>query len=104
MNSDSPFIYDQDTVFLPVAASPSADKRQMGDEWWNSARARSPFGCKRRKTSPYPKANITKQWLGDRESEFQTILTASQNEQAYFDNGKKQHAVNAGYCCLGSNW
>ncbi len=55
------------------------------------------FGCKRPEDKPLPKGvNITSVNAVATASQIQTISTASQNQQAYFDNGKKQHAVNAG--------
>ncbi|MCF7505834.1 exodeoxyribonuclease V subunit beta [Vibrio sp. L3-7] len=94
MNSDSPFIYDQDIPFLPVAASPSADKRQ----WVMNGQTQHAltFWLQAAEDKPLPKGEYHKAMAEATASQIQTILTASQNQQAYFDNGKKQHAVNAG--------
>ncbi|NOH98029.1 exodeoxyribonuclease V subunit beta [Vibrio sp. 99-70-13A1] len=91
---DSPFIYDQDIPFLSVSASPSADKRN----WVMNGQTQQAmtFWLQEADDKPLPKGEYHKAMAEATASEIQTILTASQQGQAFFDSGKEQHAIAAG--------
>ena len=91
---DSPFIYDQDIPFLSVSASPSADKRK----WVMNGKTQQAmtFWLQEAEDKPLPKGEYHKAMAEATASEIQTILTASQQGQAFFDSGKAQHAIAAG--------
>ncbi len=91
---DSPFIYDQDIPFLSVSASPSADKRK----WVMNGKTQQAmtFWLQEAEDKPLPKGEYHKAMAEATASQIQTILTASQQGQAFFDSGKEQHAIAAG--------
>ncbi|MFA0569639.1 exodeoxyribonuclease V subunit beta [Vibrio gallaecicus] len=91
---DSPFIYDQDIPFLSVSASPSADKRK----WVMNGKTQQAmtFWLQEAEDKPLPKGEYHKAMAEATASQIQTILTASQQGQAFFDSGKKLHAIAAG--------
>jgi exodeoxyribonuclease V beta subunit len=93
-NSDSPFIYDEDIPFLPVASSPSADLRQwtLGDE----VQPAVTFWLQEAEDKPLPKGEYHAAMAEATASQIQTILTASQDQQAFLDNGKSQKSIQAG--------
>ncbi|MDN3614281.1 exodeoxyribonuclease V subunit beta [Vibrio gallaecicus] len=91
---DSPFIYDQDIPFLSVSASPSADKRK----WVMNGKTQQAmtFWLQEAEDKPLPKGEYHKAMAEATASQIQTILTASQQGQAFFDSGKELHAIAAG--------
>ncbi|MDE1339004.1 exodeoxyribonuclease V subunit beta [Vibrio aestuarianus] len=92
--ADSPFIYDQDIPFLAVNASPNAEKRH----WWLNGKAQPAltYWLQAAEDKPLPKGEYLKCMAQACASQIQTILTAAQQKQAYFENGKTQKTVQAG--------
>ncbi|MDA3137500.1 exodeoxyribonuclease V subunit beta [Vibrio metschnikovii] len=92
-SSTSPFMYDQDIPFLPVAASPNADKRQ----WLlNGHRQPALTYWLQEADKPIPKTEYLSCMAKACASQIQTILSAAQHQQAYFETGKGQKIVQAG--------
>lgn len=92
-SSASPFMYDQDIPFLPVAASPNADKRQ----WLlNGHRQPALTYWLQEADKPLPKNEYLSCMAKACASQIQTILSAAQHQQAYFETGKGQKIVQAG--------
>ncbi|MGF1752372.1 exodeoxyribonuclease V subunit beta [Vibrio makurazakiensis] len=84
---DSAFIYDQDIPFLSVKASPNAEKRQ-----WKMNGDTQPamtFWLQEAEDKPLPKGEYHAAMAEATASQIQTILTASQNNQAHFYTGKE---------------
>ena len=92
--ADSPFIYDQDIPFLAVNASPNAEKRH----WWLNGKAQPAltYWLQAAEDKPLPKGEYLKCMAQACASQIQTILTAAQQKQAYFENEKTQKIVQAG--------
>ncbi|WP_217540910.1 exodeoxyribonuclease V subunit beta [Vibrio metschnikovii] len=92
-SSASPFMYDQDIPFLSVAASPNADKRQ----WLlNGHRQPALTYWLQEADKPIPKTEYLSCMAKACASQIQTILSAAQHQQAYFETGKGQKIVQAG--------
>lgn len=90
----SPFIYDQDIPFLAVNPSPNADKRT-----WTMAGQKQPaltYWLQDAEEKPLAKGEYLTAMAKATADQIQTILTASQNGEAQFDDGKNQHAIQAG--------
>ncbi|RTZ15286.1 exodeoxyribonuclease V subunit beta [Vibrio aquaticus] len=90
----SPFIYDQDIPFLPVAHSPNAEKRI-----WTMAGQKQPaltYWLQDADDKPLPKGEYQKAMTKATADQIQQILESAQNEQAHFNDGKKEHAIQAG--------
>ncbi|WP_217555232.1 exodeoxyribonuclease V subunit beta [Vibrio metschnikovii] len=92
-SSASPFMYDQDIPFLPVAASPDADKRQ----WLLNGQSQPALTYWLQEADkPLPKNEYLSCMAKACASHIQTILSAAQHHQAYFETGKGQKIVQAG--------
>ncbi len=92
-SSASPFMYDQDIPFLPVAASPNADKRQ----WLLNGQSQPALTYWLQEADkPLPKNEYLSCMAKACASHIQTILSAAQHHQAYFETGKGQKIVQAG--------
>ncbi|WP_217539649.1 exodeoxyribonuclease V subunit beta [Vibrio metschnikovii] len=92
-SSASPFMYDQDIPFLPVAASPNADKRQ----WLLNGHSQPALTYWLQEADkPIPKTEYLSCMAKACASQIQTILSAAQHQQAYFETGKGQKIVQAG--------
>lgn len=92
-SSTSPFMYDQDIPFLPVAASPNADKRQ----WLLNGQSQPALTYWLQEADkPLPKNEYLSCMAKACASQIQTILSAAQHQQAYFETGKGQKIVQAG--------
>lgn len=92
-SSASPFMYDQDIPFLPVAASPNADKRQ----WLLNGHSQPALTYWLQEADkPIPKTEYLSCMAKACASHIQTILSAAQHQQAYFETGKGQKIVQAG--------
>ncbi|WP_217510623.1 exodeoxyribonuclease V subunit beta [Vibrio metschnikovii] len=92
-SSTSPFMYDQDIPFLPVAASPNADKRQ----WLLNGQSQPALTYWLQEADkPLPKNEYLSCMAKACASHIQTILSAAQHHQAYFETGKGQKIVQAG--------
>lgn len=92
-SSASPFMYDQDIPFLPVAASPNADKRQ----WLLNGLSQPALTYWLQEADkPLPKNEYLSCMAKACASHIQTILSAAQHHQAYFETGKGQKIVQAG--------
>lgn len=91
---DSAFIYDQDIPFLPVEASPNAQQRQ----WWlnGTVQPSLTYWLQEAQDSPLPKGEYLQCMAKACASQIQTILSAAQHQQAYFDTAKGQKSVQAG--------
>ncbi|ODS10495.1 exodeoxyribonuclease V subunit beta [Vibrio scophthalmi] len=91
---DSAFIYDQDIPFLPVAASPSADKRA-----WSLSGKTQPaltYWLQEAEEKPLAKGEYLKAMSQATADQIQTILSASQQQQAHFSSDKGDKAIQAG--------
>ena len=90
----SPFIYDQDIPFLPVKASPNADKRV-----WTMAGQKQPaltYWLQDAEEKPLPKGEYLKAMSTATADQIQTILSCAQNGEAHFSDGKSEHPIKAG--------
>ncbi|WP_159653964.1 exodeoxyribonuclease V subunit beta [Vibrio atypicus] len=90
----SPFIYDQDIPFLPVKASPNADKRV-----WTMAGQKQPaltYWLQDAEEKPLPKGEYLKAMSTATADQIQTILSCAQNGEAHFSDGKLEHPIKAG--------
>ncbi|WP_425666451.1 exodeoxyribonuclease V subunit beta [Vibrio tubiashii] len=95
----SPFIYDKDIPFLPVDSSPNADKRV-----WTIGGQKQPaltYWLQDADEKPLPKGEYLEAMSKATADQIQTILTAAQNEQAFFfdgkgEDGKGEHSIQAG--------
>ncbi|GAK85601.1 exodeoxyribonuclease V beta chain [Vibrio ponticus] len=91
---DSAFIYDQDIPFIPVAASPNADKRQWQLD--GQVQPALTYWLQEAEDKPLAKGEYLDAMAQATADQIQTILTASQQEQASFHTGKADHAIQAG--------
>lgn len=90
----SPFVYDDDIPFLPVKSSPNADKRQ-----WMIDGQRQPamtYWLQEAEEKPLAKGEYHQAMAQACADEIHHILSAAQSERAFFDDGKSQHAIQAG--------
>ncbi|NOI56361.1 exodeoxyribonuclease V subunit beta [Vibrio coralliilyticus] len=90
----SPFVYDDDIPFLPVKSSPNADKRQ-----WMIDGQRQPamtYWLQEAEEKPLAKGEYHQAMAQACADEIRRILSAAQSERAFFDDGKSQHAIQAG--------
>ena len=90
----SPFIYDQDIPFLPVKASPNADKRV-----WTMAGQTQPaltYWLQDAEDKPLPKGEYLKAMSTATADQIHTILSCAQNGEAHFSDGKSEHPITAG--------
>lgn len=90
----SPFVYDQDIPFLPVSYSPSAEQRS-----WTIASQKQPaltYWLQEADEKPLAKGDYLEAMSKATASQIQTILTAAQNEQAYFTDNKGERLIQAG--------
>ncbi|KJY85075.1 exodeoxyribonuclease V subunit beta [Vibrio galatheae] len=90
----SPFIYDQDIPFLPVDSSPRAEQRI-----WTIGGQKQPaltYWLQEAEDKPLPKGEYLAAMAQATANQIQTILTAAQNENAYFYNGNDEHSIEAG--------
>ena len=90
----SPFIYDKDIPFLPVDSSPNADKRV-----WTIGGQKQPaltYWLQDADEKPLPKGEYLEAMAKATADQIQAILTAAQNEQAFFNDGKGEHSIQAG--------
>ncbi|UUM30001.1 exodeoxyribonuclease V subunit beta [Vibrio japonicus] len=91
---DSPFIYDEDIPFLPVNHSPKAQQRI-----WTMGGQKKPaltYWLQEADEKPLPKGDYLKEMAKATASQIQEILTASQDQQAYFESDKGKHEIQAG--------
>ncbi|WP_217516429.1 exodeoxyribonuclease V subunit beta [Vibrio metschnikovii] len=92
-SSTSPFMYDQDIPFLPVAASPNADKRQ----WLLNGHSQPALTYWLQEADkPIPKTEYLSCMAKACASQIQAILTAAQHQQAYFKTAHGQKLIQAG--------
>ncbi|WP_114766397.1 exodeoxyribonuclease V subunit beta [Vibrio rhodolitus] len=91
---DSAFIYDQDIPFIPVAASPNADKRQW--QLGGQVQPALTYWLQEAEDKPLAKGEYLDAMAQATADQIQTILTASQQGQASFHTGKAEHAIQAG--------
>ncbi|OLQ93928.1 exodeoxyribonuclease V subunit beta [Vibrio ponticus] len=91
---DSAFIYDQDIPFIPVAASPNADKRQW--QLGGQVQPALTYWLQEAEDKPLAKGEYLDAMAQATADQIQTILTASQQGQASFHTGKVDHAIQAG--------
>lgn len=90
----SPFVYDDDIPFLPVKSSPNADKRQwMIDGQLQPAMT---YWLQEAEEKPLAKGEYHQAMAQACADEIHRILSAAQSERAFFDDGKSQHAIQAG--------
>jgi len=85
---DSAFIYDQDIPFLPVKASPGADKRQ-----WVINGEKQPaitYWLQDAEEKPLAKGEYHAAMAEATASQIQSILVAAQNNNAHFYSGREQ--------------
>lgn len=90
----SPFIYDQDIPFLPVSHSPNAEKRI-----WTMGGQKQPaltYWLQEAEEKPLPKGEYLKAMSKATADQIQRILTSAQDDQAFFEDGKGQHSIQAG--------
>lgn len=90
----SPFIYDQDIPFLPVAHSPKAEQRI-----WTMAGQTQPaltYWLQETQEKPLAKGEYLNAMAQATADQIQTILTAAQHQQAHFVNDKGQQIIQAG--------
>ncbi|NOH79053.1 exodeoxyribonuclease V subunit beta [Vibrio sp. RE86] len=90
----SPFIYDQDIPFLPVSHSPNAEKRI-----WTMGGQKQPaltYWLQEADEKPLPKGEYLKAMSKATADQIQRILTSAQDNQAFFEDGKGQHSIQAG--------
>lgn len=92
-SSTSPFMYDQDIPFLPVAASPNVDKRQ----WLLNGHSQPALTYWLQEADkPIPKTEYLSCMAKACASQIQAILTAAQHQQAYFKTAHGQKLIQAG--------
>lgn len=92
-SSTSPFMYDQDIPFLPVASSPNADKRQ----WLLNGHSQPALTYWLQEADkPIPKTEYLSCMAKACASQIQAILTAAQHQQAYFKTAHGQKLIQAG--------
>ncbi|RJX74319.1 exodeoxyribonuclease V subunit beta [Vibrio sinensis] len=91
----SPFIYDQDIPFLPVAHSPNAEKRT-----WTMGSQKQPaltYWLQEADDKPLSKGEYLDAMAQACADQIHTILAASQNSDAFFCDGKNEpQAIKAG--------
>lgn len=91
---DCPFIYDDDIPFLPVEASPDADKRR----WLLNGEPQPAltFWLQETDNSPVTKGEYQQVMAKACAQEIHDILALAQHAQAVFDDGKSQQNIQAG--------
>ncbi|WP_394145262.1 exodeoxyribonuclease V subunit beta [Vibrio atypicus] len=90
----SPFIYDQDIPFLPVKASPNADKRVWTME--GQTQPALTYWLQDAEDKPLPKGEYLKAMSTATADQIHTILSCAQNGEAHFSDGKSEHPIKAG--------
>ena len=91
---DSAFIYDQDIPFFAVKASPNAEQRT-----WSLNGTTQPaltYWLQEAEDKPLAKGDYLNTMAQATADQIQTILTASQQQQAHFSSGKGEQAIQAG--------
>ncbi|WP_202408499.1 exodeoxyribonuclease V subunit beta [Vibrio tetraodonis] len=91
---DCPFIYDDDIPFLPVDASPKADKRQ----WLLNGKTQPAltFWLQETENTPITKGEYQQAMAQACAQEIYHILALAQQSHAVFDDGKSQYGIQAG--------
>ena len=91
---DCPFIYDDDIPFLPVDASPKADKRQ----WLLNGKTQPAltFWLQETENTPITKGEYQQAMARACAQEIHHILALAQQSHAVFDDGKSQYGIQAG--------
>ncbi|KAB1455165.1 exodeoxyribonuclease V subunit beta [Vibrio panuliri] len=91
---DSAFIYDQDIPFTPVAASPNAELRtwQLNGQVQPSLT----YWLQEAEDKPLAKGEYLDAMAQATADQIQTILTASQQGEAYFTHAKGRAGIQAG--------
>lgn len=90
----NPFIYDDDIPFLPVKASPDANKRR----WLRHGQPQPALTFWLQETEDKPVAKGEYQYAMAQAcaQEVHDILSAAQQDNAVFDDGKSRHSIQAG--------
>ncbi|KOO04006.1 exodeoxyribonuclease V subunit beta [Vibrio nereis] len=91
---DSPFIYDDDIPFHPVNHSPKAQQRI-----WTMGGQKQPaltYWLQEAEEKPLPKGDYLKAMAKATADQIQEILSASQEQQAYFESEKGKQPIQAG--------
>lgn len=91
---DSPFIYDDDIPFYPVNHSPKAQQRV-----WTMGGQKQPaltYWMQEAEDKPLPKGDYLKAMAKATADQIQEILSASQEQQAYFESEKGKQPIQAG--------
>ncbi|MCG9683400.1 exodeoxyribonuclease V subunit beta [Vibrio sp. Isolate23] len=91
---DSPFIYDEDIPFVPVNSSPNADKRRWMID--GQPQPAMTYWLQEAEEKPLAKGDYHQAMSQACANKIHHILSAAQNDQACFDDGKSQHAIQAG--------
>ncbi|GLQ71481.1 exodeoxyribonuclease V subunit beta [Vibrio penaeicida] len=93
--SDAPFIYDEDIPFRPVNFSPKADSSH-----WFLDGVKQPalrfWLHEEEDGKPVTKGDYLSVMASATASQIQTVLTASDKQQAWFENGGERNNVQAG--------
>ncbi|KOO14230.1 exodeoxyribonuclease V subunit beta [Vibrio xuii] len=90
----SPFIYDQDIPFHPVTHSPNAEKRI-----WTIGGQKQPaltYWLQDAEDKPLPKGEYLQAMAKATADQIQQVLTAAQQDLAFFEDGKGKHQIKAG--------
>ncbi|WP_375753015.1 exodeoxyribonuclease V subunit beta [Vibrio sp. HN007] len=92
--SESPFLYDSDIPFIPVSHSPGADKRQ----WFLKGASQSALSFwSLDSDEPVAKSDYLEEMSESTANQIQTMLELSNQEQAYYQDGKGvNHKIQAG--------
>lgn len=91
---DSPFIYDQDIPFTPVNYSPNAEQRI-----WTIGGQKQPaltYWLQDADDKPLAKGDYLNAMAQASADQIHTILSAAQQEQAYFETAKGKQVIQAG--------
>ncbi|MGY5611658.1 exodeoxyribonuclease V subunit beta [Vibrio brasiliensis] len=90
----SPFIYDEDIPFLAVNHSPKAQNRTwlIGDQ----KQPALTYWLQDADDKPLPKGEYLQAMAKATADQIQAVLTAAQEQRAYFVDGDKQHLIQAG--------
>ncbi|TFH91386.1 exodeoxyribonuclease V subunit beta [Vibrio ouci] len=90
----SPFIYDQDIPFHSVNHSPNAEKRI-----WTIGGQKQPaltYWLQDAEDKPLPKGEYLQAMAKATADQIQQVLTAAQQDLAFFEDGKGKHQIQAG--------